>query len=36
MRDFDVSKNENPAFKSWKWMISDDDEEDEDNDKDKD
>jgi hypothetical protein len=28
MRDLDFSDNENPAFKSWKWMISDEDEED--------
>jgi hypothetical protein len=35
MRDFDVSKNENPAFNSWKWMISEeDDEESEEDDED--
>ncbi len=37
MRNLDYSDNENPAFRNWKWMISDDenDKEDDENDEDK-
>jgi len=34
MRNLDHSDNENPTFKSWRWMISDDENEKDDEKKD--